>query len=409
MAQLPLELFRQGERWRAPYAVDPSASRGRLHPEQEDGLRSPFQRDRDRIIHSHAFRRLKHKTQVFVHHEGDHFRTRLSHSLEVAQIARSIARPLGLDEDLAEALALAHDLGHPPFGHAGERALDQALAAYEGFDHNAQSLRVVTALERRYPRFDGLNLSWEMLEGLVKHNGPLLDRAGNRIGAQRGTDLPFAVRAVQAGFDLELHTFASLEAQVAAISDDIAYDCHDLEDGLRAGLIDLAALEAEPLTGKIVAAIRTEFPDLEPARIMHELVRRMISLMIHDVLAETSRRITAAGVHSADEARRAGAGLVGFSPELARSETSLKTFLFENLYRHEAVMRPVSLAEGVIADLFKAFSAEPGLMPDEWGHGLDPGDAFGTTRRVADYIAGMTDRYAISEHRRLFDATPDLG
>ncbi len=409
MAKLPLELLRNGERWRAPYAVDPSASRGRLHPEQEDGLRSPFQRDRDRIIHSHAFRRLKHKTQVFVHHEGDHFRTRLSHSLEVAQIARSIARPLGLDEDLAEALALAHDLGHPPFGHAGERALDHALAVHDGFDHNAQSLRVVTALERRYPDFDGLNLSWEALEGLVKHNGPLLDSGSNRIGPQRQADLPFAIRAVQAGFDLELHTFASLEAQVASISDDVAYDCHDLEDGLRAGLIDLAALEAEPLTGNILAAIRTEFPDLEPARTMHELVRRMISLMIHDVLAETSRRIAAAGVQSADEARRAGAGLVGFSPALARSEASLKTFLFENLYRHEAVMRPVSLAEGVIADLFKAFSAEPGLMPDEWGRGLDNGDPSGTARRVADYIAGMTDRYAISEHRRLFDATPDLG
>jgi dGTPase len=264
----------------------------------------------------------------------------------------------------------------------------------------------VTSLERRYPRFDGLNLSWETLEGLVKHNGPLL-REGS--GEDAGRRLAFGIRAVQDGLDLELHTFASLEAQVAAISDDIAYDCHDLEDGLRAGLLDLTTLEAEPLTGGILAAIRSELPALEPARAMHELIRRMISLMIHDVLAQTSRRIEAAGVASADEARRAGAGLVGFSAELAGRELALKAFLFANLYRHDAVMRPVHLAETVIADLFHAFSAEPRLMPEEWGHGLDRGDAFGTARRVADYIAGMTDRYAISEHRRLFDATPDLG
>jgi dGTPase len=276
VADLPLHLLRRGVRWRAPYASDPAASRGRLHPEPENALRSPFQRDRDRIIHSNAFRRLKHKTQVFIHHEGDHFRTRLTHTLEVAQIARSLARPLGLDEDLCEALALAHDLGHPPFGHAGERALDEALSEFEGFDHNAQSLRVVTALERRYPLFDGLNLTWETLEGLVKHNGPLLDPAGRPAGPYAGGDLPYAIRACQAEYDLDLGSFASLEAQVAAVSDDVAYDCHDLEDGLRAGLLDIEALEDQPIAGPILVAIRAEHPGLERARTVHELIRRVI-------------------------------------------------------------------------------------------------------------------------------------
>ncbi len=255
MGELPREFLRHGERWRAPYATDPAASRGRIHAEPDDPLRSPFQRDRDRIIHCNAFRRLKHKTQVFIRHEDDHFRTRLIHTLEVAQIARSIARPLGLDEDLAEALALAHDLGHPPFGHAGERALDEALAAYDGFDHNAQSLRVVSELEHRYALFDGLNLTFETHEGLVKHNGPILDDAGRPAGVYAGGKLPYAIRAFQERQDLELNLFAGLEAQVAAISDDIAYDCHDVEDGLRAGLIDLGELEEQELTGPILAAI----------------------------------------------------------------------------------------------------------------------------------------------------------
>jgi dGTPase len=409
MAELPHELLRHGQRWRAPYAADPAATRGRIYPEAEDPLRSPFQRDRDRIIHSNAFRRLKHKTQVFVHHEGDHFRTRLTHTLEVAQIARSIARPLGLDEDLSEALALAHDLGHPPFGHAGERALDQALSAYEGFDHNAQSLRVVTALEKRYPAFDGLNLSFETLEGLAKHNGPLVDAAGRTIGAHEGGPLPFAIRAFAAELDLELSSFAGLEAQVAAISDDIAYDCHDLEDGLRAGLLSLPELEELPLVGSILEIIRGEFPGLEETRQIHELVRRTITAMISGVLGETSRRLNAVRVTSVDDVRSAGRPLIGFSERLAASEMKLKSFLTANLYRSEAVLRPVRLAEAVVVDLFEAFMESPAQMPDEWGRGLDPHDAFATARRAADYIAGMTDRYAIAEHQRLFDRTPDLG
>ena len=408
MAGLPHDMLRHGERWRAAYASDPAASRGRVHSEPDDELRSPFQRDRDRIIHSNAFRRLKHKTQVFVHHEGDHFRTRLTHTLEVAQIARSIARPLGLDEDLAEALALAHDLGHPPFGHAGERALDQALSAFEGFDHNAQSLRVVTDLERRYPLFDGLNLTWEMHEGLVKHNGPILDSSGRPAGAHAGGALPYAIRDFQERQHLQLHLHAGLEAQVAAVSDDIAYDSHDLEDGLRAGLVSLADLEDQPVAGPLLEEIRAEFPGLEPARVSHELIRRTITAMIRDVLTESGTVIAAARIASADDARRAGEPLIRFSPVQAEAERGLKRFLYENVYRHDAVMRPVRLAEALLADLFEAFLADPALMPDEWSE-VDRDDALRTARRVADYIAGMTDRYAVSEHQRLFDATPDLG
>ena len=409
MVELPRELLRHGERRRAAYATDPSASRGRIHAEPEDPLRSPFQRDRDRIIHSNAFRRLKHKTQVFIQHGDDHFRTRLIHTLEVAQIARSIARPLGLDEDLAEALALAHDLGHPPFGHAGERALDEALAAYEGFDHNAQSLRVVSELEHRYALFDGLNLSFETHEGLVKHNGPILDPAGRPAGVYAGGKLPYAIRAFQERQDLELHLFAGLEAQVAAIADDIAYDCHDIEDGLRAGLIELTDLEAQPLTAPILAELHAAFPGLDHARVVHELVRRTITAMILDVLLGTARNIEEAHVDSAEAVRRAGRPLVGFSPALARSEAALKRFLMANVYRNETVMRPVKLAEALVADLFEALFDDPTRMPEEWAAGLERHDALGVARRVADYIAGMTDRYAVSEHQRLFDDTPDLG
>lgn len=409
MVELPRGLLRHGERRRAPYATDPAASRGRIHAEPEDPLRSSFQRDRDRIIHSNAFRRLKHKTQVFIQHGDDHFRTRLIHTLEVAQIARSIARPLGLDEDLAEALALAHDLGHPPFGHAGERALDEALSSYEGFDHNAQSLRVVSELEHRYALFDGLNLTFETHEGLVKHNGPILDGTGRPAGVYAGGRLPFAIRAFQERQDLEVNLFAGLEAQVAAIADDIAYDCHDIEDGLRAELIDLTALEDQPLTAPILADIHTAFPTLDSARVVHELVRRTITAMILDVLAETSRRIAETGVGSADAVRRAGAPLVGFSQETARAEAALKRFLTENVYRNDVVMRPVRLGEALVADLFEALFDDPTQMPDEWGEGLDREDTLGVARRVADYIAGMTDRYAIAEHQRLFDDTPELG
>jgi dGTPase len=398
MRQLPADLLRGGMRWQASYASDPAASRGRIHNEPEDPLRSPFQRDRDRIVHSNAFRRLKHKTQVFIHHEGDHFRTRLTHTLEVAQIARSIARPLGLDEDLAEALALAHDLGHPPFGHAGERALDEAMKDFGGFDHNAQSLRVVTLLERRYPSFDGLNLTWETLEGIVKHNGPLTDEAGR---PKHGSELPYALRTFEEGQNLELHLHAGLEAQVAAISDDIAYDCHDLEDGLRAGLLDLADLQHQPLTAPALESIRSEYPALDRPRVIHELIRRTIRKMISDVLAETSRLVSRTGIETEEDVRRHGATLVRFSAELAKAESALKSFLYERVYRHEAVMQSVRAAEGMLRALFAAYADDPMRMPEEWNRSLDLGDSTAVARRIADYVAGMTDRYAAAERRRL--------
>src|SRR5438270_38477 len=298
---------------RAPYASNPEQSRGRLHPEPEHEMRSPFQRDRDRIIHSSAFRRLKHKTQVFVYHEGDHYRTRLTHSLEVAQIARSIARALGLDEDLTEALSLAHDLGHTPFGHAGERELDQLMQPHGGFDHNAQSLRIVTRLERRYAAFDGLNLTWETLEGLVKHNGPLTDRGGEAIGPHRQRGLPPAIRAYSRTQDLELWSFASAEAQVAAIADDIAYDAHDIDDGLRAALFTVDDLLPLPLIGRIAARIGCEYPRLEPTRLAHELIRRLITSMIEDVVGETRRRLIELAPKTAGDIRYARNVVTAFS------------------------------------------------------------------------------------------------
>ncbi len=400
---------RPGEHWRAPYACDPAASRGRLYAEPASPTRSPFQRDRDRILHSNAFRRLKHKTQVFIHHEDDHYRTRLTHTLEVAQIARAIARPLGLNEDLCEAISLAHDLGHPPFGHAGERALDAALKDHGGFDHNAQSLRVVTMLERRYPLFDGLNLTWETLEGLVKHNGPLTDADGTPIGAYAGQTLPFAIRAYIEQHDLELHRSASVEAQVAAIADDIAYDTHDIDDGLRAGLLSIADLEDTPLSGPILAGIVQDYPGLDHARLVHELARRLIAAMIEDVIAETRSRLDAMPEPLLEAVRGQMRPVVAFSDENGALEAALKRFLFENLYRSDAVIRPVKLAEGVIADLYGAFFNDPSLMPDEWQLQSNPDEPAELARRIADYIAGMTDRFALSEHRRLFDATPDLG
>jgi dGTPase len=408
MAELPDHLLRRGERWRAPYACDPARSLGRVHPEAEDPLRSPFQRDRDRIIHSNAFRRLKHKTQVFILHEGDHFRTRLTHTLEVAQIARSIARALGLDEDLTESLALAHDLGHPPFGHAGERALAAALANHGGFDHNAQSLRIVTVLEKRYPNFDGLNLAWETLEGLAKHNGPLLDRDDRPLHPDTDGQLPFGIRDYPHAAALALHAFPSLEAQAAAISDDIAYDCHDLDDGLRAGLLKLGDLGEEGLAGETLAKIRSRHPQLDDARTGHELVRRLISAMISDVVAETARRLASRGIDSAEAARAAGRPLVGFSAEMADPEAGLKRYLYDHLYRHEAVMRSVREAEEVVGDLFASLAADPSRLPAEWAATLNHADPGGVARRVGDYIAGMTDRFAMAEHRRLFDATADL-
>jgi len=389
---------------RAPYASDPGRSRGRVHAEPADPARNAFRRDCDRIIHATAFRRLKYKTQVFVFHEGDHYRTRLTHSLEVAQIARSLARALGLDEDLAEALALAHDLGHPPFGHAGERALDAVLAGHGGFDHNAQTLRVVTHLERRYPEFDGLNLSWETLEGLVKHNGPLTDRAGRPLERYpRG--IPPAIAACGADFDLA--SFASAEAQAAALSDDIAYDAHDIDDGLRAELFRLDDLAEVPLAGRILADIGTRYPQLEMQRLVHELVRRLIALMIEDVTAESARRLAALAPRSADDVRRAGEPVIAFSPAMAEADRAIKGFLYPRMYRHARIMRIMGEAETVVRELFAHYAVHEADMPAEW-QGQGAADGTSRERRIGDFIAGMTDRYALGEHTRLFKTTPEL-
>ena len=393
---------------RAAWAVDARRSRGRLFGEPASPTRTPFQRDRDRLVHSTAFRRLKYKTQVFVYHEGDHYRTRLTHSLEVAQVARSIARSLRLDEDLTEALALAHDFGHPPFGHAGERALDRAMADHGGFDHNAQSLRVVTRLERRYAEFDGLNLTWETLEGLVKHNGPLTDRAGGGIGRYAGRGLPHAIRQYCALQDLELWSYPSLEAQIAGIADDIAYDAHDIDDGIRAGLFDLDDLGAIPLFAEAIAEVRERYPGLETSRQVHEALRRVLTRMIEDVIDETGRRLAEAAPCCAQDVRRAGRSLVGFSPPMAAGERDIKTFLFENMYRAAGVVAVMEKAERIIADLFGFYMENPHCMQEGWDHGLDFLDAARRARRVADFIAGMTDRFAIAEHMRLFDETPEL-
>ncbi len=393
---------------RAPYACDPGQSRGRLHPEPVSKGRSPFRRDCDRIIHSTAFRRLKHKTQVFVFDEGDHYRTRLTHTLEVAQVARALARALGLDEDLAEALALAHDLGHPPFGHAGERALDECLSVFGGFDHNAQTLRVVTALERRYPAFDGLNLTWETLEGLVKHNGPLTGRDGKPLARYRAHGVPETIGQYVRMQDLQLWSFPSVEAQAAAFADDIAYDAHDIDDGLRAELFSLDDIAAVALPGTIIADIRRTFPALDPSRVVHEFIRRLIGLLIEDVIAETGRRLAALTPRSADDVRRGPSAVVGFSPAIADAERVIKTFLETRMYRHERVKRVMGEAAGVVRELFARYSAHPGDLPGEWREGLVELDEAARARRIADFIAGMTDRYALAEHARLFDSTPEL-
>ena len=398
---------------RAPYASAPGRSRGRLHPEPVSPTRNAFRRDCDRIIHATAFRRLAYKTQVCVFHDGDHFRTRLTHTLEVTQIARSLARALGLDEDLAEALALAHDLGHPPFGHAGERALDRCLAAWGGFDHNAQTLRVVTALERRYPAFDGLNLSWETLEGLVKHNGPLTLRDGSPIGHYRERGLPYAIRlyggANDSGLqDLELWSFASAEAQVAAIADDIAYDAHDIDDGLRAGLFALEELASVPLISNILKDTYRENPQLEANRVVHELGRRLITQMIENVIAETTGRLQTLAPRSADGVRHADRQVVGFSAEMEAADRAIKGFLYPRMYRHPRIMRIMGDAERVVCALFARYSEKPADMSAVWAQTVEAGDEADRPRRTADFIAGMTDRYALIEHGRLFDSTPEL-
>lgn len=393
---------------REPYGSDSSQSRGRRFAEPPSLRRSDFRRDCDRVIHSTAFRRLKHKTQVFVFHEGDHYRTRLTHTLEVAQIARALARQLGLEEDLTEALALAHDLGHPPFGHAGERALDECLRDYGGFDHNAQSLRAVTLLERRYPEFDGLNLTWESLEGIVKHNGPLTDRNGRAIGRYKEHGVPVGISDYIAQHDLELWSFASLEAQVAAIADDIAYDAHDIDDGLRAGLFTVDDLDAMALTAAVNSKIRSRYPHLEEVRRGAELVRELIAYLIEDVILETQRRLAIVQPRSVDDVRAHNGVLVGFSAEASQAETEIKRFLKARMYRHERVMNVMRDAEAVVRNLFTRYQAAPEDMPPEWVPHAGEDTPVGRARRIGDFIAGMTDRYAIVEHQRLFDSTPDL-
>ncbi|MGB0497955.1 MAG: deoxyguanosinetriphosphate triphosphohydrolase [Rubricella sp.] len=381
----------------APYACDPGASRGRLHPEEESTHRTPFQRDRDRIIHCSAFRRLKHKTQVFVEHEGDYFRTRLTHSIEVAQVARTIARTLGLNEDLTEAVALAHDLGHTPFGHTGEDALHALMAPHGGFDHNAQAIRIVTDLERHYADWDGLNLTWDTLEGIAKHNGPLLAPDGSG-------DLHFQLADYNARHDLELHTHASAEAQVAAISDDIAYNNHDLQDGLRAGLFTDADIAELPIVGPAFAEVDRPYPGLDPDRRRHEALRRVFGVMVEDVLAESRRLLAESGARSVDGIRALPAPVIRFSPGMWENLTTLREFFFGHMYRHWSVRRMRRKAARVVTELFEDFMDDPGMLPDDWREACV--HARGQTaqaRIVSDYIAGMTDRFALAEHRRLRD------
>jgi dGTPase len=381
----------------APYATLPWASRGRLHREVESPTRSPFQRDRDRIIHSTAFRRLKHKTQVFVYHEGDHYRTRLTHSLEVAQIARTICRTLRLDEDLGEAVALAHDLGHTPFGHAGEEALHAAMKPYGGFDHNAQTLRILTKLEERYAEFNGLNLTWETLEGAVKHNGPLL-KDGRTL-----EELPAAIVEYCQDHDLELGGHAGAEAQVAALSDDIAYNNHDIDDGLRAGLFEVADLMELPLVSDMFGVVTQKYPGIGHARLIHEAVRRVINAMVEDVLAETRRRLETAAPKSVADIRALGQPVVAFSPHMAATDRTVKAFLYKRMYEHWKLNRSHSKARRVVTDLFGLLFAEPNCLPPPWRERAEQAGPQAHARLVADYIAGMTDRFALDEHRRLFD------
>jgi dGTPase len=358
-------------------------------------MRSPFQRDRDRIIHSTGFRRLKHKTQVFVYHEGDHYRTRLTHSLEVAQIARTIARALGLDEDLAEAVGLAHDLGHTPFGHAGEEALNAEMREFGGFSHNDQTLRILTSLEHGYAEFDGLNLTWETLEGTVKHNGPLMGP-----GIER--PVPPSIAEYDRRHPLELHTFAGPEAQIAALADDIAYNNHDIDDGLRAGLFTIADLAEVPLVGPVFSEVAGRYPGLDESRLIHEAIRRLIDRMVRDLVAETGRRLGESGARRVEEVRRLREPVAAFSPKMRDHDQTLKRFLHARMYRHYRVNRMSSKARRVVRELFQLFLAEPECLPGEW-RALTGGTKPQTARVVADYLAGMTDRFALDEHRRLFD------
>jgi len=382
----------------APFACQPDASRGRLYPERVSSFRSPFQRDRDRIIHSSAFRRLKHKTQVFVEHEGDYYRTRLTHTIEVAQVARTIAGVLGLNTDLAEAVALAHDLGHTPFGHTGEDALSALMAPYGGFDHNAQALRIVTRLERHYADFDGLNLTWEALEGIAKHNGPVTGAHARHPDAP----LPHALSEVNALWDLELGTHASAEAQVAAIADDVAYSHHDLHDGLRSGLFTEADLMDLPVTGPAFAEVDKLYPGLEKMRRRHEALRRVFGRMVDDVIAVAQNRLTAAQPRSVDDIRRMGTTVIRFSKPLYQELKAIRSFLFHRMYRAPSVMLERTRVTHVVNALFPLFMDQPALLPAEWQADVaGAGDATALARIVADYVAGMTDRFALLEHARL--------
>ncbi|MET0366402.1 MAG: deoxyguanosinetriphosphate triphosphohydrolase [Sphingobium sp.] len=374
----------------APYASDPAQSRGREHAEaggEQRGPRDAFQRDRDRIIHSISFRRLRHKTQVFVAPDGDHYRVRLTHSLEVAQIGRTIARALGLNEDLTEALCLAHDIGHPPFGHAGEDALEAVMADHGGFDHNAQCLRTLMRLETPYPRFDGLNLTWETLEGLAKHNGPIL---------QPG----WAMQELDAAFPLDLHTWPSLEAQVAAVSDDIAYDNHDIDDGLRAGLLTIEQLMERPLLREGWDRVRARYPEVPEQRLVRELIRDQIGMMVNDVIAHTQASIAGARIGDVADVRAAGRALAGFSPAMAEEEQALTRFMYANLYHHPQQIEAAEQADRTVRGLFAAYRADPGLMTANWSGSL-PVEEPGRSRHIGDFIAGMTDRYATRVHAEI--------
>jgi len=396
---------------RAPYASDAFNSRGRLLTEPSSPTRSDFQRDRDRIIHSTAFRRLAHKTQVFVPHEGDHFRTRLTHSIEVGQIARALARALGLDDDLAEALALAHDLGHTPFGHAGEDVLDELMSPYGGFDHNAQALRIVTKLERRYAGFDGLNLTWETLEGLVKHNGPLLDKDGKPGPRYAERGLPVALTEYDVLNPLELSTFASAEAQAAALADDIAYNAHDLDDGLRAEILNFQQISETDFLRDIGGEIESQHPGLEKQRVIHEMVRRLITHFIEDAIEESRKRLAETKVQSVAEIRALDRPVVAFSEATNSADRIIKSFLFGHMYRHPDVLRIHGQAHEVIINLFRSFFADISLLPKDWermASAIPAKDEARRARLVCDYIAGMTDRFALEEHRRLFDVAPEL-
>ena len=377
-----------------PFACLPEQTRGRLYPESRSKTRDCFQRDRDRIIHSTAFRRLEYKTQVFVNHEGDHYRTRLTHTLEVSQITRTIAHCLGLNQDLAEAVALAHDLGHPPFGHAGEDALANLMNQYGGFDHNAQTLSVLTRLEQRYPKFDGLNLSWETLEGTVKHNGPLINVGGDET-------LPREIREYNLKNDLMLSTYASAEAQVAALADDIAYNNHDIDDGLRAELFGIEALLDLPVVGDIFASVVQRFPDVGASLQRHEAIRDLIGYMVNDCLIESRRRLKEAKVESVDDIRALTYPVVSFSQTMSEVDRNLKRFLLSNMYKHNTVRKMTKKASDVVSDLFLILLAHPAQLPVEWQEQIKGKNKKQKAQVVADYIAGMTDRFAYEEHEKL--------